>query len=65
MSKDTKQALVSRLKSLAWRVGGMALAMVLAFISDNIGLLELPPLYVTLIGLVIGEVTKFLNSRTA
>ena len=63
MSNETKIMLINRLKSLAWRVGNFAAVAVLAFISENIGLLELPLWMIALIGLVSAEGTKWLNSR--
>lgn len=55
--------LIKRLKSLAWRAGMMGLATVVAFFLDNINLLELSPLATTLLGLVLGEISKALNTR--
>lgn len=54
--------LVKRIKSLAWRSGMMTLAFLLAFLSENIGLLELDPTITMVIGLVFGEVSKALNT---
>lgn len=65
MSQETKNKLIVRLKSLAWRVGNFAAIAGLAFISENIGLLELPVWLVTIIALVSAEGTKWLNSRPA
>jgi hypothetical protein len=51
-----------RLQSFAWRSGVMLAVAVLNIVSTNIGLLELPSQYVVVIGLVLGEVTKYLNT---
>lgn len=63
MTPETKAVLVARFKSLAWRVAGVAAVLLLNFIADNIGLFNLSPMIVTLIGLVVGELTKFVNSN--
>lgn len=54
--------LKNRLKSLAWRVGMMALAAVVAFAIENLGLFGLPVWAVGVAGLVLGEVSKWLNN---
>lgn len=63
MTKQTKEILIKRLKSLGWRVGMFVAVTVVAFIGDNIGLLDLNPFVVTLISLGLSEVTKYLNTR--
>ena len=55
--------LKKRLKSFAWRLGSYIVVAVLAWIADNIGLLELPPYLATIIALVCGEGTKALNTK--
>ena len=42
----------------------MVLAVLVSFIIENLSLLELTPLSVTLIGLILGELSKFLNTQT-
>jgi len=56
--------LIKRVKSFAWRAGMMGAAAVIAFSLDNIQLLELSPLATTLLGLVLGEISKHLNTRS-
>lgn len=58
-----KEILIPRLKSFAWRLGGMVLAFTLTFIGENIGLFGLSPMWTTILGLFIGEVTKALNTQ--
>jgi hypothetical protein len=53
--------LKKRLKSFSWRLGGMVVVAVLAFVVDNATLLEIPPYLVVVLGLILGEVTKYLN----
>lgn len=56
--------LKKRLKSLAWRIGSMSLVIVLDWVITNLGLFNLPDVAVILIGLICGELTKWLNSNT-
>lgn len=56
------EALKSRLFSLVWRVGAMTAAAGIGFAVENATELGIPSYGVVLLGLVLGEVTKFLNS---
>lgn len=58
------QSLVKRIKSLLWRAGAMALAALLAYVAQNLGVLELNATTTTVIGLILGEASKFLNTPT-
>lgn len=62
MTTHNISALVKRLKSFAWRGGMMTLAFVLGWTAENIGVLELDPSLTVIVGLVLGEVSKALNS---
>jgi len=53
---------IKRLKSLAWRAGMMGLAAVLAYVLENLQVLELSPFATTITGLVLGECSKYLNN---
>ncbi len=53
----------NRLKSFAWRLGAYIIVAALAWISNNLGLLELPAYMTTIIALIIGEITKYLNTQ--
>ncbi len=55
------EALKARLKSWLWRAGMMVAALAVEFIAENIGLFNLHPLVVTAVGLLLGEVSKYLN----
>jgi len=55
------EQLKKRAKSLAWRTSMMILAGIIAFLLDNAVDLELPSYVVILLGLVGGEITKYLN----
>lgn len=54
---------INRLKSFAWRLGAFVVVAGLGWISENAGLLELSPAVTTVIALVVGEVTKYLNTK--
>ena len=63
ISEENKIKLIKRLKSLAWRGLTMGLASLVGFASSQLGLFNLPPFVVASIGLVLGEITKFLNNE--
>jgi hypothetical protein len=52
----------SRLKSLAWRVSMMILAVGLDWGLQNVGIL-VPTQYTVLAGLVLGEISKAINNE--
>ena len=58
-----KEQLIKRLKSLGWRVGMMALALGVDWLLENIGLLGLPNESTVILGLVLGEISKHLNTK--
>lgn len=53
---------IKRFKSFIWRAGVMFLVSVLAFLTDNAVDLQIPSYMVVVIGLIGGELTKYLNS---
>jgi hypothetical protein len=63
LSQENKEILIKRLKSLAWRTGSVVAVAILAFISENVGLWDIPVSAQMFIGLIAGEITKVLNSR--
>ena len=63
MTQENKALLKKRSKSLLWRLGGMIVAVVLNWLTTNIGLFNLPMRATGMVGLVIGEVTKMLNKK--
>lgn len=54
---------VKRLKSLLWRAGMMTIAFFVQFLLENLKVLELDPTLTTVIGLGLGEVSKWLNTK--
>jgi len=63
ISEENKTILIHRSKSFVWRLGAYIAVAILGFIVDNIGLLDISPFAITLVALVIGEITKYLNSN--
>jgi len=60
-----KEVLVSnRMKSLYWRTGMMFVALVVAGLLDNLDIFAgvFSPAVITMLGLVLGEVSKGLNN---
>lgn len=57
-----KELLIKRSKSFAWRLGGMLAIALLSFIADNLGLFGLSVEVQVVLGLIVGEVTKWLNT---
>lgn len=56
--------LKKRLLSLVWRAGGMLVVFLLNGILDILssGTIDIPSAYVVFAGLIIGEITKYINS---
>ena len=57
------EQLVKRIKSLLWRAAMMGIAAVVVVLSDGITGLGLNPLIVGVLGLVFGEISKYLNKQ--
>lgn len=57
------EQLKNRIKSLLWRTGGMIVAVIVGQFSANIDILApfVNPEVIVVLGLVLGEVTKYLN----
>ena len=56
------EQITSRLKSLAWRTSGMLIAFLLVGFSEEIlPILLIPGEVKIVIGLIVGEITKYLN----
>lgn len=63
MTPENKLVLVNRVKSFAWRVGMMVIAMTVDFGAQNIGLFDMSGEVTVVVGLVLGELSKYLNSK--
>jgi len=55
--------LKKRFSSFLWRSGAVFAVGLLDFAAENLGLFNLPTSVVVLIGLVLGEITKLINSN--
>lgn len=63
MQLENKDKLLKGLKSLLWRILMMALAIVIKFLIDNLGLFELSPTITGILGLILGEISKIINKN--
>jgi len=63
MKEEVKEQLIKRLKSLLWRAGAMIVTGLVVWASENIAMFELPPSITVLLGLMLGEATKYLNTN--
>lgn len=63
ISQENLKELKKRAKSFAWRLGAYIVVSALAFVADNLGLVELPASVVAIATLVIGEITKQINNK--
>lgn len=54
--------LKSRIKSFAWRTLMMGAAAIVAIMLDNLKLLQLSTTETAFVGLLLGEVSKYLNN---
>ena len=52
-----------RLSSFAWRLAGMIAVVVLNQVAEFSTTLSLDPTTVVLVGLIVGECTKYLNTE--
>lgn len=58
-----KELLFKRFKSFLWRLGAIVAVALLSFLAENLGLFGLSPQVQLVLGLVLGEVTKALNTQ--
>lgn len=62
MKIQIPEQLLKRIKSFLWRLGGYLLAAALVWISEHLGELQLPTYITAILTLLIGELTKYLNT---
>lgn len=55
--------LKKRILSLLWRAAMMGFAVALAYVAENLSVLELSPQITVFLGLVLGEISKYLNRK--
>lgn len=65
ISPENLVILIKRAKSLGWRIGMMVAAIVVDFALQNLGLFQLNDTLTVVLGLVLGEVSKMLNTKKA
>lgn len=58
-----KEQLIKRLKALGWSVGTMVLIAVLDWTAKNLGLFNLPTEVTVVLGLILAQITKALNTK--
>lgn len=59
-----RDQLIKRFKAFLWQTGMMLVAALIQFVLDNLNLLHLSPEVTVVIGLVLGQVSKMLNTQT-
>ena len=64
MSEELKGQLKKRGLSLLWRAGMLSVALLVGELVEVLDLFNLPDLARVSLGLVLGEVSKFLNKKT-
>lgn len=62
MTQETKQQLIKRIKSFLWRAGAFVVVSGLSAIVDMLGIMKVDPIIITLVSLVVGEITKYVNT---
>lgn len=61
MKEETKQIIISRIKSFLWRLGGYIVVAFLAWVLDTLTTIGIDPAIIAILALVVGEITKFVN----
>lgn len=64
MTEEVKEQLIKRLKSFAWRLGSYVVVSALAVVVDMLGVMQVDPVVVTIVTLVCGEITKYVNTAS-
>jgi hypothetical protein len=63
MSIELQEQIIKRLKSFLWRAGAFVAVAGLSALVDILGIAKVDPLIITIVSLVAGEITKFLNQK--
>lgn len=64
MTKYMDSQFTKRLKSLVWRVLMMVIAVALSAIAEGLNTLELSPEITVVLGLILGEISKYFNTKS-
>ena len=62
MSRELQEQIIKRLKSFLWRTGAFVAVAGLSALVDILGIAQVDPLIITIVSLIAGEITKFLNT---
>lgn len=57
--------LMKRVKSFSWRLGMATIAFSVEWMMANLGILDLSPMITGVLALALGEVSKYLNTKTS
>ncbi len=57
--------IINRLKSFGWRFLAYMVSIALAWLADNFNLLELNPFATAVVGLLLGELSKYWAAKQA
>lgn len=63
ISSMNKEQIKKRLWSLLWRIGMMVVIVIVDWLGKNIGIFNLSASVVVVIGLILGEISKYLNQK--
>lgn len=61
--KISESDFTKRLKSLVWRTAMLGIAFILSQIVEGLSTLQLDPSVTVFLGLVLGEISKYLNQK--
>jgi len=59
------EQLMKRLKSFFWRLGAAVVVVAVDFTAANLGMFDLSPAVVGVASLILGEISKYLNTKQA
>lgn len=65
MKTEIKTQFIKRLKSFGWRIAMMFAAFIVTFAINNLASFNLSGEVAVVAGLILGEVSKFLNTKIA
>jgi hypothetical protein len=63
MNNFMEKPLVKRIKSFLWRAGAVGVAATFAYATQDIQSLQLNEWQTVVLGLVLGEISKYLNTK--
>lgn len=65
MTPELKEQLTKRVKSFLWRTGAFTVVAGFGLLIDTLTIYQVDPAIITVLGLVAGEVTKYVNTYAA